>query len=236
MAHPIKPIHQLNDHSELFETNREDLSDLQQYLLGENPQRQAAKCVVNPTVIAMLEKIEKSPDEVITVAQSFHSKDKNSHAYRVPTAITDSDVLNLKVQGLVTGSGRVVSFTDKGKIALRDHWLRSDNNYRANRTKQKFDYRSASDVNHKFAQFSPQQDWDDYDSHLQTQEDSGQGGFPAFVRSHEGETNEDIAQNPIPDGMTLEEWIAREVSELAHPQNDNSNMAMAQSKKFKKVG
>ena len=69
--------------------------------------------------------------------------------------ITDNDLLGLKTSGLLTGYGRSVSLTEKAKLALRDHYLSSEttNEFRKNRTKDKFDLNEAKTVVQSNAKF-----------------------------------------------------------------------------------
>jgi hypothetical protein len=131
MPEPIKPIHQINDLAALFEPKYEEasqgLSEIQITMMGGQPKREAG-LKLPPHTVGMLDAIYKNEDEIVTAATTLasgHAPDER--IFRVPTAIHDSELLGLKAQGLVSGSGRVVSFTDNGKLALRDTWLTSSN-------------------------------------------------------------------------------------------------------------
>jgi hypothetical protein len=152
MPNPIKPMHELEEHNELF-GRKEDygasLSDMQlMFLDGDKPTRQAAKQTFADNTIKMLEDIYKNEDMIVNAATE--SLSTNSKVlYRVPTSISDNELLGLKTQGLVLGSGRSVSLSETGKIALRDKWLKSENHLKENRTKDKFEFRQASVENEK---------------------------------------------------------------------------------------
>lgn len=146
MPSPIVPMHSLTAHEGLFGGNNdapitEGLSDIQALMLGL-PQKTAAT-KYEPRVLDILEKINKHEDELITTAANIKMKDGEKY-YRVPSEINDNDILSLKVAGLITGNSRTIKFTEKGVVALRSKWLNESNNYRANRTKNKFDIRNAS--------------------------------------------------------------------------------------------
>jgi len=150
MPLPIKPVHSLDLHAELFDTpsmSNLGLSDIQIQLMGANPppQKQAAK--VGDRYMEMLMTIDKNVDEVVTAANQL-THNREAKVCHVPSDITDNDLLALKTSGLLTGYGRSVSLTDKAKLALRDHYLSSEttNEFRKNRTKDKFDLNEAKSI------------------------------------------------------------------------------------------
>ena len=150
MPLPIKPVHSLELHAELFDTQSMSnlgLSDIQIQLMGSTPppQKQAAK--VGDRYMEMLMTIDKNVDEVVTAANQL-THNKEAKVCHVPSDITDNDLLALKTSGLLTGYGRSVSLTEKAKLALRDHYLSSEttNEFRKNRTKDKFDLNEAKAV------------------------------------------------------------------------------------------
>jgi len=150
MPLPIKPVHSLDLHAELFDTpsmSNLGLSDIQIQLMGATPppQKQAAK--VGERYMEMLMTIDKNVDEVVTAANQL-THNREAKVCYVPSDITDNDLLALKTSGLLTGYGRSVSLTDKAKLALRDHYLSSEttNEFRKNRTKDKFDLNEAKSV------------------------------------------------------------------------------------------
>ena len=150
MPLPIKPVHSLDLHAELFDTpsmSNLGLSDIQIQLMGATPppQKQAAK--VGERYMEMLMTIDKNVDEVVTAANQL-THNREAKVCFVPSDITDNDLLALKTSGLLTGYGRSVSLTDKAKLALRDHYLSSEttNEFRKNRTKDKFDLNEAKSV------------------------------------------------------------------------------------------
>lgn len=142
MPIPIKPVHSLDLHAELFDipmTNNSGLSDLQLHLLGttENKStREAGR--LSKRDIEILQEIDASMNDVKTA----------SSEYKVPHNITDSDLLYLKTAGLLSGHGRSVTLTQAAKIALRDFYLSTDctNEFRKARTKDRFDLEEAKTV------------------------------------------------------------------------------------------
>ena len=152
MPLPIKPVHQLEAHDEIFGTKTDEtegLSSLQTMFLDTASNREASKIKYNENTLTMLENIYESKDDIINAANDCITQTREATVCRVPNRISDNELLGLKTQGLVVGSGRAVTLTEKGRIALRDKWLVESNSLRANRTKEKFDIRS-SEVNGKF--------------------------------------------------------------------------------------
>lgn len=148
MPIPIKPVHSLDLHAELFDIpvmNQQGLSNLQMMLLGaeEKPTRQAGK--LSNRDIDILQQIESDINSVKTA----------SSEYRAPNHITDSDLLYLKTAGLLTGHGRSVNLTEAAKVALRDFYLSTEttNEFRKSRTKQKFDLNEAKSVQASTSKF-----------------------------------------------------------------------------------
>lgn len=151
MPYPIKPVHTLDLHAEIFdspgmESDPAALSALQAQLLGGGVRE--AKLKFSERTIEMLKLIERSQDEIVTAAQSFATSSRTGETiYRVPLSISDNDLLGLKTAELIRGSGRAVMLTDRGRIALRDHYLNQPvNEFRKSRTKSKFDLNAAREV------------------------------------------------------------------------------------------
>jgi hypothetical protein len=155
MPSPIKPVHKLDLHEELFDIpySNEGLSSIQMQLLGMGGERQATASRLSEKYVNLLAKIDQNVDEVITAAQ-YMSNVKNGESTEnmdkvcsVPGDISDNDLFALKTAGLVKGHGRAVTLTESGRIALRDHYLNNPvNEFRKNRTKHKFDYNEAASV------------------------------------------------------------------------------------------
>ena len=151
MPLPIKPVHSLDLHSELFDTPSMEslgLSDIQIQLLGvpqNTQQKEASK--LGQKYIDLLKSIDQNVDEVVTAANIL-TYNKEAKVCTVPTEVSDNDLLALKTAGLLTGYGRSVSLTDKAKLALRDHYLSQEtvNEFRKSRSKDKFDYNEARTV------------------------------------------------------------------------------------------
>jgi hypothetical protein len=155
MPLPIKPVHSLEMHSELFdspgmESDMAALSALQAQLLGGGITREA-QAKLSIRTIEMLKIIESSQDDIITAAQSITMSNKRGETmYRVPVSISDHDLLGMKTAELIRGSGRSVTLTERGRVALRDHYLnKPENEFRKSRTKTKFDLNAAREVSAK---------------------------------------------------------------------------------------
>lgn len=150
MPQPIIPVHQLNNLDSLFvrESDSENydhlmgsLSTMQQQLMGGGAASEKTAARYSDNMVNHLEAISQEEEELLTVANSMVSGGRNGQTYyRVPKAISDSELIGLKTQGLVIGSGRVVAFTDKAKVALRERWLVAENTLRKNRVKDGFDH------------------------------------------------------------------------------------------------
>lgn len=142
MPNEIIPMHKLEQfdgvHDSRLEMQIPGLSDLQVQMLGG--QRQARN-TFSENVLEMLDSIAKHEDVLLSatdtiVAQAgVKTKRASDTVYRVPASITDNDLIGLKAQGLVQGNSRAVKFTDLGKVALRDYWLKSSNSMLKERTK-----------------------------------------------------------------------------------------------------
>ena len=72
--------------------------------------------------------------------------DSNERYCSIPAHLNDETVLALKAEGLITGYGKSVKITDRGRVALRDSYLKSTNALKDSRTSDKFDYRSFSRI------------------------------------------------------------------------------------------
>jgi len=163
MPIPIKPVHSLDLHAELFDGPSMEglgLSDIQIQLLGITPSvnREAAK--VSTSYIDMLRTIDASADELVTAASQL-TFNKDTKVCNVPTNITDNDLLALKTAGLVTGYGRSVELTEKARLALRDHYLSTNtvNEFRKGRTKDRFDLEEARSVKASSSRFKKVGGW-----------------------------------------------------------------------------
>lgn len=151
MPLPIKPVHSLDLHAEIFDGPSMEglgLSDIQIQLLGvsQAPKKtEAAR--LSGRYLDMLRTIDASTDEVVTAASQL-ALNKDGKVCSVPTHISDNDLLALKTAGFVTGYGRSVELTDKAKLALRDHYLSTENvnEFRKQRTKDRFDLEAARSV------------------------------------------------------------------------------------------
>ncbi len=143
MPNPIVPIHKQEDYEDMFGGAVEvsGLSDIQQTLLGP---RVAAKRTYSSQTLSLLERIYKSKDELLSAANSHLERTaETTDIYNVPGGVSDYDLLGLKTEDLIVGSGRAVKITEAGRVALRDHWLKSQNDQKINRESPRFDYKSA---------------------------------------------------------------------------------------------
>jgi hypothetical protein len=162
MPLPIKPVHSLDLHAELFDQPSMEglgLSDIQIQLLGiSQPNKKEASIKLSDRYISMLKTIDRSINEVVTAANAVVNN-KDAEVCQVPKDISDNDLLALKTAGLISGYGRSVTLTSKAKLALRDHYLSTEttNEFRKNREKNRFDYEEAKSVkvsNSKFRKVS----------------------------------------------------------------------------------
>jgi len=148
MPQPIIPIHQLSNLDSLFNRKSDDydylagsLSTVQQQFLGNEPNQKVAANKYSDKIIDHLEAISKEEEELITVAHSLATSGRSGQVYyRVPSSVSDTELIGLKTQGLVVGGGRVVAFTDRAKVALREKWLQSENKLKSQKTKDGFDH------------------------------------------------------------------------------------------------
>jgi hypothetical protein len=129
MPHPITPIGRIDD-IELFDTpmNGEELLMAQSYFKKDTEPK---------GLIDMLIKIDKHQDDLITEAATYVSGNPDDKQYKVPTDITDDQLFKLKGSGYVSGTGRVVSFTKKGKDAIKKAYLSTENSFKSSRVKKK---------------------------------------------------------------------------------------------------
>jgi hypothetical protein len=150
MPIPIKPVHSLDLHAELFDAPSMEglgLSDIQIQMLGIVPNKKEASIKLSENYLSMLKIIDQNINEVVTAANSV-VYNKDGKICNVPTEISDNQLLALKTAGLISGYGRSVSLTDKAKLALRDHYLSQEttNEFRKARQKTKFDFEAAKSV------------------------------------------------------------------------------------------
>lgn len=164
MPIPIKPVHSLDLHAEIFDGPSMEslgLSAIQIQMLGltDSPKREAS-IKVSEKYIDILKNIDQNIDEVVTAANSIMNR-VDSKICNVPTSISDNDLLALKTAGLLSGHGRSVELTEKAKLALRDHYLSTDttNEFRKARTKEKFDLEAAKNVKVSNSKFRKVASW-----------------------------------------------------------------------------
>ena len=143
MPQPIKPIHKMDEHAELFDAHYEGtsqgLSEMQLAFMGEDAPKREAGRKYEPHTVALLNTIYKSEDDLLNIATALASIRKpEEKIYRVPKSVSDYDLLGLKAQGFLQGNGRSVTFTSNGRVALRDTWLTSTNTFAETRTKSRY--------------------------------------------------------------------------------------------------
>lgn len=141
MPQPIIPIHQQESLSVMFGDSMQpefQLSELQSIILNTTAGSNANKKYSINTIKA-LQDIDKNTDFIVTAVT-----DSNERYCSVPSEIDDHTMLALKSEGLISGYGRSVKITERGRSALRDSYLSSKNAFKENRQRDKFDYRSFS--------------------------------------------------------------------------------------------
>jgi hypothetical protein len=146
MPQPIVPIHQQENMSILFGDSMQpefQLSEIQNILLQPSAVDKGYKKVA-VNAIKALESIDKNTDLIVTAVSN-----SNERFCTVPSEIDDNALLALKADGLISGYGRSVKITERGRTALRDHYLSSRNSMNENKSKEKFDYKSSVRVSFK---------------------------------------------------------------------------------------
>jgi hypothetical protein len=143
MPQPIVPIHQQEGLPILFGQSMQpefQLSELQAILLQPtNADKRLTKISAN--FITALATIDKNTDLIVTAVSGSNDK-----ICSVPFNVDENTLLALKAEGLISGYGRSVKITERGRTALRDHYLSSKNSMKENRVSEKFDYRSFSRI------------------------------------------------------------------------------------------
>lgn len=150
MPLPIKPVHSLDLHAEIFDSPSMEslgLSDVQIQMLGIVPNKKEASIKLSENYLSMLKVIDKNINEVVTAANTVVNN-KDGKVCNVPNDISDNQLLALKTAGLISGYGRSVTLTEKAKLALRDHYLSTEttNEFRKARQKDKFDLNEARSI------------------------------------------------------------------------------------------
>lgn len=114
------------------------LSDIQIQLLGlaEIEHSAAKKITVDSRDAEMIQEIWSNQDEKRLVGSEDIKKIKMS----IPENIEDRDVIRMKTNGLIIGSGREVSLTSKGEKVLKDKILAQPSMDFLNRTKEKYEF------------------------------------------------------------------------------------------------
>ena len=163
MPIPIKPVHSLDLHAEIFDGPSMEglgLSSIQIQMLGLAPTVKEASIKVGNKYIELLKTIDQNINEVVTAANTIMNH-KDGKICTVPSNISDNDLLALKTAGLLHGNGRSVELTDRAKLALRDHYLSTDttNEFRKSRTKDKFDLNEARTVKVSNSKFVKVASW-----------------------------------------------------------------------------
>jgi hypothetical protein len=146
MPLPIQSLNNLPNDNDNVEMSSLGLSDIQIQLLGLSRPTREAKVTVSQKDIDLLKIIEKNQNDLVTAANLVNDI-KNAKVFNVPSNIGDGELLALKTAGLLSGSGRTVSLTEKGRVALRDAYLKDPvNEFKKARKKEKFDLEEAKNV------------------------------------------------------------------------------------------
>jgi hypothetical protein len=142
MPQPIIPIHQQEKLSITFGDSLQpefQLSEIQAMFLQADTSKANTKYSMN--AIAALKEIDKNTDLIVNAVSETNEK-----YCSVPNQIDDNTMLALKAEGLISGHGRSVKITERGRTALRDSYLQSKNALLDNRAADKFDYKSFSRI------------------------------------------------------------------------------------------
>ena len=164
MPIPIKPVHSLDLHAELFDGPSMEglgLSDIQIQMLGiSNAPKKEASVKLSDKYITMLKAIDQNINEIVTAANIFVNNPETKFC-SVPSEISDNDLLSLKTAGLISGNGRTVNLTERGKLTLRDFYLSTENTneFRKARTKDKFNLNEAREVKVANTKFKKVASW-----------------------------------------------------------------------------
>lgn len=133
MPLPISSVSQQFSGGFLQGSDDLSLSDIQRAMLnldGAPAERVAAK--YDDRILAHLDTIFKNTDENLTKVAEITTGTPKA-MFKVPGDVSDYDLLQLKTAGLLTGHGRSVAFTQKGREALRMKWLNSSNKHKEDR-------------------------------------------------------------------------------------------------------
>jgi hypothetical protein len=133
MPQPIVPVRNQDMPQQLFDPQYGGdfaLSALQSSLLGvpEKQIKEASKRLPEP-ILEALDSIYKHEDpNASAFNQTVLAKaGTEARVFGVPQAINDNQLLQMKAAGLLTGAGRKVSFTERGRRALAEKWMASKN-------------------------------------------------------------------------------------------------------------
>lgn len=138
MPLPISSVSQQFSGDFLKGSDDMSFSDIQRAMLnmdGAQSERTAAK--YEERVLAHLDAIFKNADEDLTKVAEITTGSPRA-MFRVPADVSDYDLLQLKTAGLLTGHGRSVAFTQRGREALRMKWLNSTNKHKDDRKANEF--------------------------------------------------------------------------------------------------
>jgi len=138
MPSPIRPVREIEQNvpAALMGGGFGSLSPLQQMFLGEEAQMTVKKITrVDVRDAENLHKIWLANDDFEIEASI---QDDEEIKLIVPGDVDDYDLMRLKTNGLVVGSGRRVTPTKKGNKVLRDTILKSPSDFQMNRTREKY--------------------------------------------------------------------------------------------------
>ena len=166
MPLPIQSLNNWNDdNNDKVSMETLGLSDIQLMLLGGSTNTKEAKITVSQKHIDLLKIIEQNQDDIVTAANVVNNI-RDAKTFVVPKNIDDNSLLALKTAGLISGHGRSVTLTDRGRVALRDAYLKDPvNEFRKARKKDKFDLNAAKEVKvaNKKSKFTKTWLTDDFD-------------------------------------------------------------------------
>lgn len=145
MPFPIMPLHIQENMPMLFGDNdfgqpEFPISDIQFAILSPTAADRKPKKIGN-SIIKALTDIDSNTNLVVTAVS-----EGNERYCSVPGNIDDNTLLSLKADGLVVGNGRSVKITERGRVALRDHYLNSKNALADLKKADKFDYRAVQRI------------------------------------------------------------------------------------------
>lgn len=143
MPQPIVPIHRQENMPIMFgesDLPAFQLSEIQSMMLQSTASSRDNKKYSANTISALID-IDKNTDLIVTALS-----ESNDRFCSVPSKIDENTLIALKADGLISGRGRSVQITERGRTALRDSYLNTANTLKDNRVSEQFDFRSFSRI------------------------------------------------------------------------------------------